>query len=204
MRVVLLGLTVFAVMVVGFTSYYLTPTYARVGYAPVQPVAFSHKQHVGELGLDCRYCHNHVEESPRANIPSPQVCMNCHEAQLGNIRADADSLAPLREAWAQGRTVEWVRVHKVPDFAYFNHAVHVRRGIGCVTCHGRIDEMEVVRHEQPLTMSWCLDCHRDPAPDLRPSAWATDMTFVPDPGTGAFLHEAAGIMPPVDCSGCHR
>ncbi|MHC4933580.1 MAG: cytochrome c3 family protein [Planctomycetota bacterium] len=203
-RVALLGLTVIAVMATLLVWYYATPAYARVGYTPVQPVGFSHKVHAGDLAMDCRYCHNHVEESPRANIPSLQVCMNCHDAQLGNIKADAETLVPLLDAWKAGRTVEWVRVHKVPDFAYFSHAVHVRRGVSCVSCHGRVDLMEIVRHEESLTMAWCLDCHRDPAPDLRSADRVTDLAWEPEEGAGARILEEAGVRPPVDCSGCHR
>lgn len=202
-------------MVTVGVAYYATPAYTRVGYAPTQPVAFSHAQHVGQLGLDCRYCHNHVGESPHSNVPSTQVCMNCHGPQWGNIKGTAASLAPLREAFAADRPLPWVKVHRVPDYAYFNHAVHVARGVSCVSCHGQINEMPVVFHSKPLTMSWCLECHRDPGPSLRPADQVTNLEWTPatDPTFGGLgtqeqfidhLITNAGIMPPQDCSGCHR
>jgi len=187
--------------------YYGSPAYARVGYQPVQPVRFSHAIHAGRVGLDCTFCHNHVGESPHANVPSTQTCLNCHSAKLGNIKATSAALAPLREAEASGRPIAWARIHKVPDYAYFNHAVHVSRGVACVSCHGRINEMEVVRHVEPLTMSWCLECHRDPWPQLRPADKVTDFDWTSEPILAEVFAEHlsdVGIRPPQDCSGCHR
>ena len=186
-------------------AYYVTPAYTRVGFEPMQPINFSHKLHVGGLGLDCRHCHNHVGDSPHANIPSVQTCLNCHGTKYGNVAAQSKALTALRDAEQTGRPLAWARVHKVPDYAYFNHAVHVKRGVSCVSCHGRIDEMEVVRHVEPLSMSWCLDCHRNPAPHLRPADKVFDLGWdgnAEDFGTQ--LIEKAGIQPPEDCSGCHR
>jgi hypothetical protein len=183
-------------------AYYVTPAYTRVGFEPMQPINFSHKLHVGGLGLDCRHCHNHVGDSPHANIPSVQTCLNCHGTKYGNVAAQSKALTPLRDAEQSGRPLAWARVHKVPDYAYFNHAVHVKRGVSCVSCHGRIDEMEVVRHVEPLSMSWCLDCHRDPAPHLRPADKVFDLGWTGE--IDAELIEKAEIKPPEDCSGCHR
>lgn len=196
-------------LVIAATAYYATPAYTRVGYEPLQPIQFSHKLHVGDLGMECLHCHNHVGDSPHANIPSTQTCLNCHGTKFGNVAGQSRALAPLREAAAAGRAVEWARVHKVPDYAYFNHAVHVKRGVSCVSCHGRIDEMDIVRHEQPLSMSWCLDCHRDPAPHLRPAEHVFDLhwTFENAAAQQEFartLIREAGIHPPQNCSGCHR
>ena len=186
-------------------AYYVTPAYTRVGYEPMQPINFSHKLHVGGLGLDCRHCHNHVGDSPHANVPAVQTCLNCHGAKWGNVAAQSKALTPLRDAEQTGRPLAWARVHKLPDFAFFNHAVHVRRGVSCVSCHGRIDEMDVVRHVEPLSMSWCLECHRDPAPRLRPADKVFDLGWsAPDGEFGRKLIEKAGIKPPEDCSGCHR
>lgn len=208
------GIVALGVMLLGLfgsigVAYYVTPAYTRVGYAPLQPVSFSHKVHVGQLGMDCLHCHNHVGESPHANIPSTQTCLNCHGQQLGNIKSDSAALAPLREAQDTGRPLPWVRIHKVPDFAYFNHAVHVKRGVSCVSCHGQINEMEIVSHNQPLSMSWCLDCHRNPEPNLRPADKVTDLTWKPADvhEQNAFLKhmtEEVGIAPPTNCSACHR
>ncbi|MBM3889117.1 MAG: cytochrome c3 family protein, partial [Verrucomicrobia bacterium] len=156
-----LGLLLSMAVVSAGVWYYFTPKYSRVGYQPIQPVPYSHVTHVGQLGLDCRYCHTGVEKSWYANIPSPSVCMNCH-AQV--LPTDA-RLAPIRESFKTGAPVPWVQIHRTPDFVYFNHAVHVNRGVGCVSCHGQINQMVEVRHEQSLTMAFCLNCHRDPAPN---------------------------------------
>jgi hypothetical protein len=133
--------------------------------------------------------------------------MNCHDPAKGNIKGDSPLLAPVRDAWKTGRPVDWVRVHKLPDFAYFNHQIHVNRGVSCVSCHGRVDEMVEVRHDQPLSMSWCLDCHRDPALHRRPVAEVTNMKWVPPKdaqGLAAKLASERPVNPPVACSGCHR
>ncbi|MCA9751530.1 MAG: cytochrome C [Gemmatimonadetes bacterium] len=174
-----------------------------IGYQPEQPVPYSHALHAGELGLDCRYCHNTVERSAFASIPPTQTCMNCHTA----IWPESEKLLPVRESYSTGMPVEWVRVHDLPDFVYFNHSAHVTRGIGCVTCHGRVDQMETVYQNAPLSMAWCLDCHRAPEKNLRPVSEVTNMTWVApkDPKAyGAELAAAFDINPPQDCSTCHR
>ena len=139
--VVLTSLATFACLAGVAVAYYWTPAYWRVGYQPVQPIEYSHKIHVGQLALDCRYCHTYADQSGHANVPTVQVCMNCHGQQWGNIKANSSKLAPLREAWDTGKPVPWVRIHKLADYAYFNHSVHIARGVACVSCHGRIDEM---------------------------------------------------------------
>ena len=183
--------------------YYGSPHYTDVGYRPIQPVPYSHKLHVGDLGLDCRYCHASVEVSPVANIPPTQACMNCHRV----VKRDSEALAPIRDSDKTGNPMHWIRVHKLPDYAYFTHKAHVAAGIGCVTCHGRIDQMDVVTQDQPLSMSWCLDCHRDPALHRRPVAEVTNMRWVPPKdaqGLAAKLASERPVNPPVACSGCHR
>src|SRR5438874_5775021 len=145
------------------TWYYLTPKYSRVGYQPIQPVSFSHAIHADQLGVDCRYCHNAVEKSWYSNIPASSTCMNCHNQVL----KDDARLALVRESAATGKPIPWVQIHRVPDFVYFNHSVHVNRGISCVECHGKVNKMDTVTHMQPLSMSFCLDCHRDPESRLR-------------------------------------
>lgn len=177
--------------------YYFSPKNLQVGYAPKQPIPYSHKLHVGELGLDCRYCHANVERSYEAQVPPTQTCMGCHSV----VRKDSDRLARLRDSWESNEPVEWVRVHKVADHAYFDHSVHLAVGVGCVSCHGRIDQMDVVRQDAPLSMSWCLDCHRNPEPNLRPKSEITNMTWEPTPGEALKL---AKVDPPQNCSGCHR
>ncbi|MCB1226511.1 MAG: cytochrome c3 family protein [Verrucomicrobiales bacterium] len=160
-------------------AYYFTPKYTRVGYEPSQPIPFSHKIHAGQLGLDCRYCHSHVESSGPANVPTNETCFNCHGAGKGNIRSDSPKLAKVMQAQASGHPIEWERVHKLPDYAYFNHSVHVNRGVSCASCHGKINEMTVVRHEKPLSMGWCLDCHRTPEKNLRPLDQITNLDYQP-------------------------
>ena len=214
-RVIVTALTIMAGLSAGAVGYYWTPAYWRVGYQPKQPIEYSHQQHVEQLGLDCRYCHTYVEESGHANVPTAQVCMNCHGAKWGNIKATSAKLAPLRQAWDTGQAVPWVRVHNLADYAYFNHSVHVARGVACVTCHGPIDQMEEVWHAEPLSMAWCLDCHRHPEPHLRPASEATNMTWEADrerdqnlrkrhEETVRFMIDQVGINPPKVCSGCHR
>jgi hypothetical protein len=191
------------VYVVALVAYGASPKTLNVGYAPEQPVPFSHALHAGELGLDCRYCHTTVEKSARAAVPPTETCMNCH----ARIRAQSELLAPVFASWASGESVHWKRVHDLPDYVYFDHSAHVSRGVGCVTCHGRVDTMERVRQEQPLSMGWCLDCHRDPAPNLRPAEFATSMEWSPDrPAAelGAELARAKFLKPSTDCSTCHR
>ena len=196
-------LPVLGLLAVGVVWYFFSPEFTDVGYAPKQPIPYSHKLHVGELGLDCRYCHVSVEVSPVSNIPPTQTCMNCHTV----IKRDSELLEPLRESAASGRPLRWVRVHNLPDYAFFNHAVHVRAGVGCVSCHGRIDQMEVVTQAKPLSMGWCLDCHRNPAQHLRPTEEVTNMDWIPPRDHAAFaagVIEAKNLRPREDCTACHR
>jgi len=198
--VVLVGLPVYLVVLVWLGG---SPKTTDVGYAPQQPVPYSHALHVRQLGLDCRYCHNTVEVSAVAAIPPTQTCMNCH----AKIRTESPKLLPIRESFATGKPVAWVRVHDLPDYVYFNHSAHVSRGVGCVECHGRVDAMEVVAQVAPLSMGWCLDCHRDPDPHLRPPEQATSMTWTApgDPREyGRQLREASRIEPSTECWTCHR
>lgn len=181
-----------------------SPKTIAAGYAPEQPIPFSHALHAGELELDCRYCHNTVEDASHAAIPPTATCMNCHE----NIKPDSPKLKPLRDSWTTGDPVEWVRVHDLPDYAYFNHAAHVRRGVSCVSCHGRIDQMEVVTQQEPLSMGWCLDCHRNPDPHLRPLDQITNLGWTPPEGDESWKDELFygydEINPQESCSTCHR
>src|SRR5712664_1721789 len=135
-----------------------SPYFTRQNVVRTQPVQFSHKHHVGDDGIDCRYCHTSVETAASAGIPSTAVCMNCHK----QIWADSPYLEPVRASLKTGKPLEWIRVHDLPDFAYFNHAIHVNKGVGCSTCHGRIDQMPVVSQANSLQMEWCLECHRRP------------------------------------------
>lgn len=182
----------------------------HVGYAPVQPVPYSHALHAGKLGMDCRYCHSDIEKAGQANIPTTETCMACHSM----IATSKLSLDPIRESWNTGKAMEWVKVHRLPDFVYFNHSAHVTRGVGCVECHGRIDQMEVVRHEKPLSMAWCLECHRNPDPHIRPKEQVTNMAWKPQDEGANETAESLGkllrgptrynLNPSTDCTTCHR
>lgn len=186
-----------------FVWYGFSPKTTDVGYQPKQPVPYSHALHAGELGIDCRYCHTTVDQSSHAAIPPTETCMNCHRL----VRKDSPKLLPIRESHATGTPVEWVKVHNLPDYVFFNHSAHVTRGVGCVSCHGRVDRMEVVHQDQTLSMAWCLDCHRAPEKNLRPPAEVTNMNWQApgDPvAYGAQLREQGNINPPTHCSTCHR
>ena len=184
--------------------YYFTPAYARVGYTPIQPVAFPHSVHVEQLGIDCRYCHSAVERSWYSNVPAAGTCMNCHNQVL----KDDPRLALVRESAATGKPIPWVQIHKLPDFAYFNHSVHVNRGISCVHCHGQINKMDEVRQEKTLSMLFCLDCHRAPAQNLRPKDKVTDLDWNPHQHLPKdwFTKKAEEMKlnPSQNCSACHR
>lgn len=234
-------LPILLLLVVGGATYVPTvvglgasPENTDVGYQPQQPVPYSHALHVGQLGLDCRYCHNTVDKAGFAAIPPVQTCMNCHT----NVRTASTKLEPLRQAWDAKKSVPWVKVHDLPDFAYFNHSAHVNKGVSCVECHGRIDHMgeEGVHQAKNLSMAWCLECHRDPAKVLRPKDQVTNLGWKPadlalaKPGTESFqiyqdlkskyktdtitqdmlgehLHKKYGIRDTTfmtSCSTCHR
>jgi hypothetical protein len=175
------------------------------GVAVDQPVPFSHLHHVGEVGLACQYCHGDVETAAFAGLPATEVCMTCH-SQIFN---DAPMLEPVRRSFATGTPLVWQRVHQLPDYVYFNHAVHVTNGVGCVTCHGRVDQMPLVAQQAPITMQWCLGCHRDPGPNLRPEDQEFAMNWVPRGDRrklAAALMEHYDIHPDrlTDCYVCHR
>ncbi len=198
-----LTLAVGAVSVVAGVWYFFSPKYTDAGYRPIQPVPYSHKLHAGDLGIDCRYCHTGVEKSAVASVPPTQTCMNCHTL----ILPESEKLAPVRESFISGQPIKWVRVHKTPDYAYFDHSSHIRAGVGCITCHGNITQMEVVRQVEPLSMSWCLDCHRNPEPYLRPVNEVTNMNWTPDENHDQFVKEhieKLKLSPSTDCSRCHR
>lgn len=200
-RRILLGLIILVTALVAGVWYYFSPEYTDVGYAPEQPVPFSHQVHAGKLGLDCQYCHSEVFNSKQANLPPTQTCMNCHEQVL----TDSENLAKIRESWETGQPVEWVRVHNLPDYAYFNHAAHVNVGVGCESCHGRVDRMEVVFQKEPLSMSWCMDCHRNPEQYVRPVEEVTAMGFQAENQVeqGRDLVAKHNIQPPTYCQSCH-
>lgn len=207
-----------------------SPKTTDVGYQPIQPVPYSHKLHVTELGMDCRYCHNTVQQAAHAAIPPTQVCMNCH----ANIRANSAKLRLVRESNTEGKPIEWIRVHDLPDYSYFDHSAHVGRigwGIGCTTCHGRVDKMgqerlqfgEATQREregtvvpsmekvyvyqvETLSMGWCLECHRNPERYLRPASEVFNMGWqaADQMQTGTDLKSKYNVNPSTDCNTCHR
>ncbi len=171
-----------------------------------QPIQFSHAHHVGGIGIDCRYCHTSVEESAFANIPPTKTCMNCH-SQIWN---DAPILEPVRASFRTNTPLHWTRVHDLPDFVYFNHSIHVKKGMGCATCHGPVDRMPLIYQQASLQMSWCLDCHRNPAKYIRPREEVFNMNWqhpAGDPGLGDRLvkeYKIASVEQLTSCSTCHR
>jgi hypothetical protein len=223
---VLAGLTFTGIGVAAGVWYYFTPEYWRVGYEPEQPVAFSHARHAGELGIDCRYCHSNIERSGHANVPDTATCMNCHTGDgdeaffkptVWERHKENISLVRLRESWASGEPVQWKRVHKVPDYAHFDHSVHLNAGVSCYACHGRVDRLKEVRQEHSMSMGWCLECHRSPEKYLvdvdgllGEPVRLTDLATVEAQlksrdqlEMGRKLVEMRKIDPPEHCGACH-
>ena len=179
-------------------------SYQALRQPVAQPIPFSHKHHVGDDGIDCRYCHTAVETERHAGLPSTHVCLSCHS----QLYTDAKVLAPLRESERTGRPIEWKRVHQLPDFVFFDHSVHVAKGVGCVECHGRVDQMPITWRAQPLQMQWCIQCHRDPGHRLRPHAQLFDMEAPrlseADAQNLARAMKLESTRRLTDCSTCHR
>lgn len=203
-RVSIFG-AVFVVAFVGWLAAALdrSGVVTREGVIREQPIPFSHDHHVGEVGIDCRYCHTSVEESSFAGIPSTAVCMNCHSMLFD----DSPMLEPVRESFRTGRPIEWTRVYDLPDFVYFDHGIHVQKGIGCTTCHGQIDEMPLTWKAESLKMEWCLACHRDPARHVRPREEVFDVDWNPDDLAAderRALASEYGLQSKTSCSTCHR
>ena len=171
-----------------------------------QPVQFSHQHHAGGIGIDCRYCHTSVEVSPSAGIPPTKTCINCHS----QIWSTSSYLEPVRASFRDDKPLNWVRVHDLPDFVYFNHSIHVTKGVGCETCHGRVDRMPLMMQTSSLQMEWCLDCHRDPSRYVRPLDQITTMGYQPavaQSEIGPRLvreYKIAGLQHMTSCSVCHR
>lgn len=180
-----------------------SPYVTGVNIPPEQPVPFSHKHHVTQIGLDCRYCHTSVEKAAYAGIPATETCMSCHT----QVWADAPMLEPVRESWRSGRSLEWTRVHDLPEYVYFDHSIHLNKGMSCAVCHGRVDQMPLVWKVNTLHMSWCLDCHRQPEKYIRPKEEVFNMAYEPTEDQmvlGARLVEEYKVRKLTDCSYCHR
>jgi hypothetical protein len=183
---------------------YVRSPYARGMQDPVeQPIQFDHRHHTRDEGIDCRYCHNTVDKSPSASIPPTSLCLNCH-SQVWN---KSPLLEPVRESFIQNKPIKWNRVYQVPQFVYFNHSIHVNKGVGCVSCHGKVGDQAAIEKVTPLTMSFCLDCHRHPEKNLRPLSEVTNQDWVPegDPvETGKLLAEENKVHTRTSCTTCHR
>jgi hypothetical protein len=201
-----------ALAVLGVVSTWLlyvvgwSPYVSQANLTRVQPVPFSHQHHVGELGIDCRYCHSTVEYSAFAGIPPTKTCMNCHQ----EIWFGSAILEPVRASYRGGESIPWERVHNLPQFVYFDHHIHINKGVGCITCHGRIDQMPFTYQDKSLFMDWCVSCHRDPRPNLRPREYIFSMNWQPpndEPDLGDSLfqsYQIQGADQLMSCSTCHR
>jgi hypothetical protein len=175
------------------------------GVAREQPVPFSHRHHAGQLGIDCRYCHTSVETSGFAGVPPTKSCMNCHS----QIWGDSPMLEPVRASFRTDQSIAWIRVHDLPDFVYFNHSIHVQKGIGCVSCHGRVDRMNLTWQDSSLQMEWCLECHRNPERHLRPRAHVFSMEWAPEIDQATLGRDLLktyniDVTHLTNCSTCHR
>ncbi|MDA0746954.1 MAG: cytochrome c3 family protein [bacterium] len=203
-RISLFGAVFFAAAAVWVLLEFNRSSYVtQVEVARAQPVPFSHKHHVTGIGIDCRYCHTSAEETAFAGIPPTETCMTCHS----QIWTEADMLEPVRESFRTGKPIQWNRVHDLPDFVYFNHSIHLHKGIGCQTCHGQVDQMPLVWKKESLQMEWCLDCHRDPARFVRPKDQVFNMQWEPKEDQltlGKRLVEEYEIQKLTNCSVCHR
>ena len=200
-------LTIFGFLFILAFLVWVAIVWARSSYATnagvtrEQPVPFSHRHHAGELGIDCRYCHDSVEKSSFAGMPSTKVCMNCHQ----QIWTGSPMLEPVRESFRTGKSIAWSRVHRLADFVYFNHSVHINKGFGCATCHGPVNDMPLMYQHGSLLMEWCLECHREPERFVRPKNQVFNMDYPLDPGAnGPRLVQEYGIRKLTHCSTCHR
>ena len=203
-RVTIFGAIFFlAAAVWGTYEFVRSPYVTDVGVVREQPVPFSHRHHVGDIGIDCRYCHTSVEDGAIAGIPPTQTCMNCHS----QLWKDSPLLEPVRQSYRTDKPLQWTRVNDLPDFAYFNHSIHVKKGIGCQSCHGQVDNMPLMWRAHTLQMQWCLDCHRNPENFIRPPDEVFNMKWKPE-DTPDFdaekLIEVLDVKSKTNCSTCHR
>ncbi len=206
-KVSLIGAPLLTAVAIWYCLMFVRSSYGTgAGEVRAQKVPFSHEHHVGVLGIDCRYCHTSVENSSYAGLPPTKTCMNCHS----QIWVGSDMLEPVRDSYRDNRPLTWERVYNTPGFVYFDHSIHIHKGVGCTTCHGRIDEMPLTYQHPTLLMEWCLDCHRDPAPNLREQSDIFNVKWHPPPDQaelGPKLAEKYGIRDPrflTSCSVCHR
>jgi hypothetical protein len=185
------------IIIAGYVAYTVFPTASNQGYAPVQPIPYSHKIHAGDNKIPCLYCHTNAEYSKHATVPGVGVCMNCHRV----VKTESPYIQQIKKAFDEGKQVEWLRVHELPDFVYFPHASHVQKGVACQTCHGDIQNMERVYQAAPLTMGWCLDCHKGVSTPPKVLKRVEDDLKA---GVGTVWKTPNGPVGPRDCSSCHR
>ncbi len=200
--IVLVVLLVVLGTVVHLFWYWFSPKHLNVGYQPTQPIPFSHSKHVNHVGIDCRYCHTNVNKAAHSNIPATETCMNCHK----QIKTDSKHIKKLTKHYEEDKPIEWVKVHMLPDYVYFNHSAHVNVGVSCVQCHGKVNKMDVVYQAKSLGMGWCLECHREPEKYLWPVDEVTNLDYKPDDQLklGLELKEKYNVHPGEACSVCHR
>jgi len=208
----ILALTILPLYALALIAYALDPVTLNSNYQPKQPIPFQHALHVGQLGIDCRYCHNTVEKAAFSAVPPTETCLNCHK----NVRPNSVNLKALRDSFGTGdpakagKPIPWQRVHMLPDYVYFNHAAHISAAVSCFECHGNINRMEETYQAQPLNMAWCLQCHRNPEPKLRPLDKLTDLEWPPPTSPkartelGKKLKTQYHVNPTTDCVTCHR
>ncbi|HEY8514013.1 MAG TPA: cytochrome c3 family protein [Candidatus Binatia bacterium] len=197
------GLFVVGALVYALALVNRSPYVTGQGIQVEQPIQFSHKHHVGELGIDCRYCHTTVEKLAYAGMPPTKTCMNCHS----QIWANSEYLEPVRESWRTNESLRWIKVYDLPEYVYFDHSIHVNKGVGCASCHGRVDLMNAVSQYPTLQMEWCLDCHRAPERHLRPRQFIFSMDYQQPPdqlALGEQLKKEYEVATRVQCSACHR
>jgi hypothetical protein len=203
LKLALIALVVLAVIIYGVVTWRMSGP-VDVDSMPMQPIPFSHKHHAGDDRIDCRYCHASVEHAAFAGMPSTKVCLTCHS----QLFRDAPVLQPLHESARTGTPIAWTRVYDLPGFVYFNHSIHIAKGVGCIECHGRVNEMPITRREAPLTMQWCLGCHRNPAPHLRARkdvfAMVPTSSLNADGAALARQYHLQSTRRLTDCSTCHR
>jgi hypothetical protein len=207
-RIFIITKTILFVLMVFVVWYWFSPKNLDVGYVPEQPIAYSHELHAGQLAIDCRYCHVTVDKSSVASLPSVETCMNCHKLVRNKVGTteESEEIKKIVKSYESGKGIEWVKVNNLPDYVYFDHSPHIIAGVSCVECHGRVDQMKVVFQADPLSMSSCLECHRNPEASIRPQEFITDLAWsTDDPVTvGEKIIKLKGIAPRENCNTCHR
>lgn len=199
-----IGVPLLIIAIVVGIWYYFSPKFLTAGYEPEQPVQFSHKLHAGDMGMDCRYCHSDVTKNSFASVPATETCMGCHN----KVKSDSPRIKSLKESFEKKTPIPWVRVHMLPRYSHFDHSAHLTAGVGCVSCHDDVSRMERVRIVSPMSMGWCINCHKDPSKNLRPQSELFNMLY--DPLSAGYNYKEDPyyknrlIQPPLACGACHQ